>query len=84
MSKSDVEIYDHINAVSIKVLQLPSQLNIAEYLMQERDKEDEKIIEKGKRKSMFDEYVSMIGEINKQISDEMGNKPKEKNRWKKK
>ena len=75
---SDIEIYDSINAVSIKVMQLPGQLNIAEYIMQERDREDEKIIAKGKRKSMFDEYVSMIGDINKQISDEMKNKSKGK------
>ena len=79
IGKSDIEIYDSINAISIKVLRLPSQLNIAEYLMQERDKEDDKIIEKGKRKSMFKEYVSMIGEISKQImKDEKKKKPKEK------
>ena len=77
IGKSDIEIYDSINAISIKVLQLPSQLNIAEFLMKERDKEDVKRIEKGKRKSMFDEYVSMIGEISKQImKDEKKKKSK--------
>ena len=78
IGKSDVEIYDSINAISIKVLQLPSQLNIAEYLMQERDKEDDKIIEKGKRTSMFKEYASMIGEISMLLKNEKKKKSKKK------
>ncbi len=43
-------------------------INVAQYLLRERDIEEEVKIKKGKKKSLFDAYVGMLKEISVKIS----------------
>lgn len=69
MGKSDKEIFDWIETSTPKVLIMAVSMNIAEYLMMEHDRMNEKKIEAGKIENMFEKYRTLIRTISAQISN---------------